>query len=430
MISSHLFLVRLTLQAIVCAVFASYEIASAQGLNSNSGSLPATLLYPKGKVFPFIGFSGNAQWQKENGYTAFGPVYGDEAAQQKALGEAKAAGLPFIYRVGLEMHFLGTGEAKPVQMKPREIQEAIARQAGSALNDPAVCWWYVTPEELRFWVPAEMSYLEAASKALDADPMKRPLWMYEPNERDAGALVATGKHQGITGKGFYANYAGFKDDRVWIRWSAEQEVEALKKMGRPNGLALVMPELAADPDPADVPLIPAWVRHDVYSGLINGCKGVAIWSLFKRKEVAKTHEMWMTAYATVAKELTGEKALGQVFLFGERKQSLKVTLLKGPAQVELELGKARGEEASKMSAAARRKLTLKYPSLSTAEIAFGNATYLILCNDTADPITVEVKGFSPTAKISSAFDNAAVDGSKGAVILDLSKWGVTALRFQ
>jgi len=96
----------------------------------------------------------------------------------------------------------------------------------------------------------------------------------------------------------------------------------------------------------------------------------------------------------------------------------------------LMVGKARGEEATDISASERRKMTLKYPSLSMAEIAHGGATYLFLCNETTDPLTVEVKGFSRAARITSAFDGAAVDGSKGLVTIELSKWGVTALRIQ
>ena len=412
------------------ACLAAAPLAHGQAFFAPSAPPPAALpgdqVFPRGRVFPFIGFSGKAQWQKENGYTVFGPVYGDEANQMKALAEAKAVGLPFIFKVGLEMNFLGKGGSQPVQMKPDEIRAAIARQCSAAMTDPAVCWWYVTPEELRYWVPAEMDYLEAVRKELSADSRQRPLWMYEPNDRDANSLALTGRHQDIIGKGFYANYAGFKDDRVWIRWSAEQEMTALKKLGRKNGLALVMPELAADPAPDEEPLIPVWARHDIYAGLIHGCKGVAIWSLFKRPEVAKTHEAWMTAYATVAKELTGAKALGQVFLFGEPRKSLTLTQTAGPASVELALGKARGEEAT---ASERRKLTEKFPAFSSAELAYGAARYLFLTNDTAETLTIEVKGFPKGCDIVSSFDDSRHDSSSGTLVIKLEKWGAAGLRF-
>ncbi|MCB1278490.1 hypothetical protein [Prosthecobacter sp.] len=415
------------------AFFASASLLHAQAFFVPPApppeALPADKVFPSGRVFPFIGFSGNAKWQRENGYTVHGPVYGDEARQMEALAEAKAAGLPFIFKVGLEMNFLGKNGSQPVQMKPDAVREAISKQAAAAMTDPAVCWWYVTPEELRYWIPSEMDYLEAAKKALSADPQQRPMWMYEPNDRDANALALTGKHQDIVGKGFYANLAGFKDDRVWIRWSAEQETAALKKLGRKNGLALVMPELIVDPEPADEPLIPIWARHDVYAGLINGCKGVVVYSLFKRPEVAKTHEAWMTAYSTVAKELTGSKALGQVFLFGEPRKSLVLTQTAGPPAVELLLGKARGLEAADISAKDRRKLTEKFPAFSSAELAYGTSRYLFLTNDTASTLVIEVKGFPKGCEITSVFDESSQDSSTGILMLKLDKWGAAGLRF-
>ncbi|HRQ90453.1 MAG TPA: hypothetical protein PLA50_16775, partial [Bacteroidia bacterium] len=385
--------------------------------------------FPRGRVFPFIGFSGNAQWQKDNGYTAFGPVYGSEEAQRQALGEAKAAGLPFIYQIGLEMNFLGKGGKPSMQMEARAVREAILRQAESAMSDPAICWWYLTPEELRHWKPAEMEYLEAAKKALSTDPAKRPVWMYEPNHRGAEALALTGKYQDIIGKGFYANLTGFKDDRIWIRWSAEQEVTALRKLGRENGLALVMPELCTDPDPVDEPLIPVWARHDIYTGLIHGCKGVAIWSMFKRPEVAKTHVAWMDAYATVAKELTGPKTLGQVFLFGEVRQSLDVVLKSGPVEVKLLLGKARGGDASGLSDKEQRNLTETYPSFSSGEFAYGSARYLFLVNNSAEPIGLEVTGFPDGCEIVSLFNDVPLENPTDALAITLDKWEAVALRF-
>lgn len=356
-------------------------------------------------------------------------MYGDAARQQEGLAMAKSAGLPFIFGVGLEMNFLAKNGKPAVAMKAKDVQSAVAQQAAGVMSDPAVCWWYVTPEELRHWIPAEMEYLKAAKKALSSDPSHRPVWMYEPNTRDAAALAITGEHQDIMGKGFYAQLAGFKDDRVWIRWSAEQEVNALKKLGRRDGLALVMPELAADPEPADEPLIPAWVRHDIYCGLINGCKGVAIWSLFKRPEVNKTHATWMAAYATVAQELTGPKALGQVFLLGEPRKSLTLAQTSGPAVVELLLGKAREEGGSGLSASQQRKLTEKYPAFSSAELAFGSSRHLFLTNETPGPITLEVKGFPKGCDIASSFTGAKFESGTGVLTVTLDKWGAEALVF-
>ena len=60
-----------------------------------------------------------------------------------------------------------------------------------------------------------MAYLRTMTDTIRAlDPEKRPIWMYEPNYRDANSLLQTGRYQYIIGKGFYVNLAGFRDRRV------------------------------------------------------------------------------------------------------------------------------------------------------------------------------------------------------------------------
>ena len=92
--------------------------------------------------------------------------------------------------------------------------------------------------------------------------------------------------------GTCVNLAGRQNERIWMKWSVEREVqaiEALKEEDDRERIALVLPELCADPaDPKDDHKIPSWVRHDVYLGLMSGGKGVAIWSLFRRTGVNRT----------------------------------------------------------------------------------------------------------------------------------------------
>ncbi len=80
-------------------------------------------------------------------------------------------------------------------------------------------------------------------------------------------------------------------------------------------------------------MVSTWVRHDVYLGLMTGARGVAIWSLFKRREVKRTHQLFYEAYSRVGCELTGSMNLGQVFLFGEDRTNLVVRQVSGPETV-------------------------------------------------------------------------------------------------
>lgn len=70
-------------------------------------------------------------------------------------------------------------------------------------------------------------YLRIVSETIRAhDPRHRPVWMYDPNHRTREGLVATGRYLDIIGKGTYVNGAGYQDDRIWGRWSMEQETSA------------------------------------------------------------------------------------------------------------------------------------------------------------------------------------------------------------
>lgn len=288
--------------------------------------LPADKVYPQGRIFPYMGYSGRNAEDATNGFSLGGHHYGALAQQKEKLAAAKAAGLPYVYGVGLEGSF---HKDPPIQFTEESLRKEIRRQVLEVVADAAVAWWYLRPEELRMWRRNEKDYLRiAADEIRKSDPRGRPVWMYDPNHRTSEGLIATGEHLDIIGKGCYVNLAGYRNDRVWVRWTMDQETvacaELLKKDGRQR-TPIVMPQLSEDPEDAALDaMIPAWGRHDVYLGMINGARGVAIWSLFPRREVKRTHRVFYDAYAKVARELTGELNLGQVFLFGEDRTDLAV----------------------------------------------------------------------------------------------------------
>jgi len=253
----------------------------------------------------------------------------------------------------------------------------------------SICWWYLGPEEIRYWYRNEMAYLKAATEAIRAaDPLQRPIWMYEPNFRSAASLVKTGQYLDVIGKGAYVNLAGYQDNRIWVRWSVEQEVAAIAKLAEANDsrtrIPLIMPELCRDPaDPARDHLIPRWVRHDVYLGLMSGAKGVAIWSLFRRADVRRTWQIWYDAYGHVATDLTGPLQLGQVFLFGKPANQFPVRTVAGPKEVELTKSASKKLEVGTTSDSEKQKERVMYPSMSVSEYQYNGATFLFLCNSSS-----------------------------------------------
>lgn len=120
------------------------------------------------------------------------------------------------------MNFHAKAPEKPLDLSIAEIRQQIAEQVAKVVDRKSICWWYVTPEEIRYWRKNEMDYLRAATGAIRAaDPLKRPIWMYEPNFRDAASLMKAGKYLDIIGKGVYVNLADYQESRVGCvgRWS-------------------------------------------------------------------------------------------------------------------------------------------------------------------------------------------------------------------
>jgi hypothetical protein len=252
-------------------------------------ALPAEGIYPRGQKLCFTGYSGNPARDLTNGFTVAGPVYGN---QLPYLERCFSNGWPVIAHIGAHVTFADKNPAKYKVNEPA-LREEIQKQVRALADHKEVAWWAVSPEELRPWRGDEMKYLAIVADTIrKTDPQRRPIYLYNPNHRDAGTLKAIAKQVDVVAKGCYVNSVGQKRNRAWVRWSVEQELEAIRVAGRSNAIAVVMPELCRDPAPAEDKEIRGWVRHDVYLGLASGAKGVFIWSLFPRKEVKRTWSLW------------------------------------------------------------------------------------------------------------------------------------------
>lgn len=390
--------------------------AQSTGFWKPGPEVPAELteeqVYPAGRKFPIGGFSGDVDRDMEAGFTIVGPVY---SGKEERLAEAIAYDQPIIYPIGLDMNFLKRNDMPAVQMTPEEIREAVMQQVKEVADHDHIVWWYLVPEEMRTWRAKEMEYLDTAAAAIrEADPKKRPIWMYDPNHRGASSMARIFQVTDIVGKGAYTNYAGKQDERIWIKWGMEQQAEAIKQ-GKKPGISLLVPEMFRNAEDSDA--IRGWVRHDVYLGLLEGAQGVMIFS-FGRRANFSHFGTYFDAYAEVAKELTEGEKLGEVFLFGERRKEIETKVIKGPKKVEMLF------EASKVTT------PIKYSTLQSADIALGENRYLFLVNSSNEEMEVEVTGVPDNARWEILFAEGALTGetNKGKII-QLGPLEVAGYRF-
>ncbi len=336
---------------------------------------PPDKVYPQGRIFPLSLYSvGGGSGRKvghpekalrrvkQDGFTMIGPQY---ELNNRVISDAKKYGLKCVYTVG----------GASTKLSSREIQKIIQQNVKKVCAHPEIAWWNLAAEELRYWRKTEMRYLKIVTRAIrQADPLKRPIMMYEPNHRDASALTHTVKFLDICSKGTYTNYAGHRDSRIWVRWSIEQEIEAIKK-SNPSAIPIAVLEMFQQPPEDKLALIPAWVRHDVYLSLITGAKGIIIFSMRERPKF-DAHETYYRAYAQCARELTNPPLnLGQVFLFGEKRNDLDVQVVDGPKTLPLKL---------------KDDKTITYSSVSFLDIAYGKERYLFVVNSANEPVRIVV----------------------------------------
>lgn len=390
-------------------------------------ALAADLLYPRGRRLPYMGYSGVPARDLTNGFTVAGPCYGNDVPYVRMCA---SNGWPVVAHLSHGPRFTDKDPAKNYTLDEAALRTNVAEEVRALAPLKEIVWWAVQPEELRCWRQNEMRYLEVVCDTIRAnDPLKRPLYHYNPNNRTQDTLLPIVKQVDVVGKGCYVNSSGKKRDRAWVGWSVDQEVAAIQAGGRPGAIPLVMPELCNDPEPGEEKEIRAWVRHDVYLGLAKGAKGLCLWSLFKRREVAKTWSLWYDAYAECGRELNGSRALAQVFLFGgEPAARLGVKLVSGVEQSAVKLGGAAGGEAATMTAQEQREREQKMASWTAKEFAYKGEHWLFLINSSNDPAAFEVSGWPQGTRAEDAFDAQPV-ALQAPLCLDLPAYGVTALRF-
>ena len=384
--------------------------------------LPADRVYPLGRIFPFTAFSGHDVAEMRAQHCSLGMwVYGSRSIQHYVKA-AKEARFPVAYPVTAHQDgkpaSIHTLSGKGAKVDWKAVCADLEAQVKTALAEYSDCiaWWYFQPEELRHWKSNEMRLLREVKRIIqELDPLKRPVWMYNPNHYGAESLKHYTPILDILGKGMYVNYSGHRDQRVWARYSCENQARAIAETNS-KAFPICVPEMFQEPPEGRLDDIPAWVRHDVYTGLLCGCKGVAIFAFSKRpKFSADARDTYLEAYDRAARELAGP--LGQVFLFGRPASTLKHVQTDGPREVELKLSKN----------------TLKFPPVKALEMEHRTGRYYFLVNSATEAVALRVEGLPKGLKVrlrDAATNRVVRDNVEGSWEAVLPPLGVLLYRLE
>jgi hypothetical protein len=260
--------------------------------------------------------------------------------------------------------------------------EDVERQIKSAVSDPArnrtIAMWYILPEEMRYWKKRELELLYRLHLAVKKyDPFKRPTAMYEPQHATWQRLSKTIPHQDLVMVGIYPHHAGNDHNRIQIRHTMTQIVTAIRNTGS-NALPVPVLEMFENNQhpyaPADVSLIPKFVRHDLYCALANGAKGVFIWSMGRRSGF-RTYTAYYNAWAALSKELFDFR-LHDVFFHGKVLPFPAVKMTDGPERIRFRWN----------------QIDAEYPSISTRNLWHGDRNYILVVNSSEAPIGFSLTG--------------------------------------
>lgn len=376
-----------------------------------SDSVMPGKLYPTGDTFCFTFYStkeADSIYSLQHGATAIGPYYG---SQDDDLTRASSYGTKFIYKVHPAcmqgQSFLSDDFVMP---SDQAIIDDTAAAVNAVKDNPDIEFWDVVPEELRHWRSNEMHYLDLVTTTIRAnDPLNRPIYMYEPNHRNAAALAQALSYLDICAKGMYTEAVGMRDNRIWCRWSMEQELEAIATV-KPSAVPWIVLWMAWDADPGMEHLIDNWCRHDAYMGLIMGGKGIEIWSGWRgRTGFSDDFDAYLDGYLSVANDLNGPLNLAPVFLNGQTLTAPAIDVTSGPQTLTLEYDG-----------------THVYPSITHLSVLHDSKRYLFMINSANQSVTAEISSL-PNGNWDDLFNAGAHTVTDGRFSITLAPLEVKAV---
>ena len=394
--------------------------------NEIFSNLPKNKLYPQGQIFPFSGYSSpSGDKMKEMGFTATGPTYGN--GQAKLAKSTAKAGLKNIWQLHVKYgdvvidgkkNLAKAAGKKGIDWKKMSLCVEDAVKKVLIQHDDTIGWWALGVEEVRWWNKNEMKYIEVAYNAIKkADPQKRPMWIYMPGHYGAGGMRKYMPFMDMLGQGYYPNFSDRAGYRYWC-----ENVQATVKDFTPDRPMIAVTEMFREPKTdEDYNLIGAFVRHDVWMALIHKFKGIVVFSFGNRRNFDSYGE-YLYQYSVVAKELTREGGLGNVVLFGEDMNDIKLTITKGPETVTVPKKEGKPAQVKKYT----------YPTVKYRDMRHNTGRYFFAASSSKEPVHAVIKGLPKQAikVINAANGKVLGETSNGTFELTFGPLGVNLLKFE
>lgn len=264
-------------------------------------------------------------------------------------------------------------------------------------------WWYNSPEEIRYWVPAEFDAFKQRTATIRAnDPLDRPIFTYLQNGYTAAGLSNYTPYLDGIGAGAYANYV--QKPRPWVRWAIEQEVQAIAANGNPAG-QFPIGVLLMFPWPDGPTMTGADAYHDTYLSIVSGAKAIMVYGDWYRNDVDPAIYQ---NYSKAAKELNGATRLGEAFIFG--------TVFDGALKANITSGPLKSQQFTDVLLDETQGNVIQYDSISQRVMAHNDHIYLSAVNSATSPVGATFAGVRASdnqSHVDVLFENRTVTMNGG-----------------
>ena len=376
-------------------------------VNPEQHKLPKHRIYPMGQkmmLSPWLAQrKSDLQDIKDHGFTMFGPLWDTrESIIEPIFQNAKKIG-------GLRAaHKINDGAGVVRKLCPkldggskeealwREVERNMKRAVNNPLYNDQIDVWLQGTEEIstRFHQCDKnklLDYIQKFKKMVEThDPQKRPLWMSDVTGANPSQMAATHKWLDMVGPQMYIEGIGssnhykhnaimnkLADSVVKTAVAMDASYPVMRPRAKTGSLgALYEPTPSHD----NLDSIRNHTMHDMFLGFNRGMNGFQFYSWYNytgdKYSDKQTFNWYKTAYKESVKLLT-DNGLDYVYLWGDRRGDLTLETVSGPDRIAWRQGIA----------------FYDYPSISMANIQYGNYRYVGLTNSATQSVQVKISGF-------------------------------------